>query len=94
LLKIRLLGVSLQTEKYPNFMQKKIANILFSTRLMGFLFITYFIAMIVGTFLDRGQETSPTPYSRYWVYNSWWFTAIHIFLVINFIGKCWDYPLY
>ena len=74
-------------------MQKKIANILFSTRLMGFLFIAYFMAMIVGTFLDYGQETSPTPYSRYWVYNSWWFTGIHIFLAINFIGNIFRYRL-
>jgi ABC-type transport system involved in cytochrome c biogenesis permease subunit len=68
-------------------MQKKIVNILFSTRLMGLLFITYFVAMAVGTFLDRGQDTSPTPYSRVWVYNSWWFTLIHILFVINFLGN-------
>ncbi|WP_299217490.1 cytochrome c biogenesis protein CcsA [uncultured Dokdonia sp.] len=68
-------------------MQKKLVNILFSTRLMGLLFITYFVAMAVGTFLDRGQDTSPTPYSRVWVYNSWWFTLIHILFVINFLGN-------
>ena len=38
-------------------MQKKLFNFLFSTRLMGMLFITYFVAMAVGTFLDQGQET-------------------------------------
>ncbi len=43
--------------------------------------------MAVGTFLDRGQETSPTPYSRVWIYNSWWFTLIHILFVINFLGN-------
>ena len=74
-------------------MQKKIANILFSTRLMGFLFIAYAAAMIIGTFMDRGQETSPTPYSRYWIYNSWWFTVIHILFVINFIGNIFRYRL-
>ena len=74
-------------------MQKKIASILFSTRLMGVLFIAYFVAMIVGTFLDRGQETSPTPYSRYWIYDAWWFTAIHILFVINFVGNIVRYRL-
>lgn len=74
-------------------MQKKLASILFSTRFTGFLFITYAVAMIVGTFMDRGQDTSPTPYSRYWVYDSWWFTAIHIFFVINFIGNIFRFKL-
>ena len=74
-------------------MQKKLAAFLFSTRLMGFLFIAYFVAMAVGTFLDQGQETSPTPYSRYWVYNSWWFTLIHILFVINFLGNIFRFKL-
>lgn len=74
-------------------MQKKLAAFLFSTRLMGLLFIVYFVAMAVGTFLDQGQETSPTPYSRYWVYNSWWFTSIHILFVINFLGNIFRFKL-
>ncbi len=74
-------------------MQKKIASILFSTRLMGILFIAYFVAMAVGTFLDIGQETSPTPYSRYWIYDAWWFTLIHILFVVNFIGNIFRYKL-
>ncbi|WP_396596883.1 cytochrome c biogenesis protein CcsA [Dokdonia sp. R86516] len=74
-------------------MQKKIASILFSTRLMGILFIAYFVAMAVGTFLDQGQETSPTPYSRYWIYDAWWFTLIHIMFVINFVGNIFRYKL-
>ena len=74
-------------------MQKKLVNILFSTRLMGLLFITYFVAMAVGTFLDYAQETSPTPYSRVWVYNSWWFSLIHILFVINFLGNIFRFKL-
>ena len=74
-------------------MEKKIVKFLFSTRLMGFLFLAYAAAMIIGTFMDRGQETSPTPYSRYWVYDSWWFTLIHIMFVINFIGNIFKYRL-
>jgi len=74
-------------------MEKKIINFLFSTRLMGFLFLSYAAAMIIGTFMDRGQETSPTPYSRYWVYDTWWFTLIHVMFVINFIGNIFRYRL-
>jgi cytochrome c-type biogenesis protein CcsB len=74
-------------------MQKKLANILFSTRLTGILFIVYAIAMIVGTFMDAGQETSPTPYSRHYIYNAWWFEAIQILFMINFIGNIFRYRL-
>ena len=75
-------------------MQKKLANILFSTRLTGILFIVYFVSMIIGTFMDAGQETSPTPYSRYYIYNAWWFEAIQMIFVINFIGNIFRYRLY
>lgn len=74
-------------------MQKKILSLLFSTRLMGLLFVAYFVAMIIGTFLDYSQETSPTPYSRYWIYDAWWFSAIHVLFVINFIGNIKRYRL-
>ncbi|RMB60452.1 cytochrome C biogenesis protein [Dokdonia sinensis] len=74
-------------------MQKKLFNFLFSTRLMGVLFIVYAAAMITGTFMDAGQDTSPTPYSRYWIYNAWWFELIHVLLVINFIGNIFRYKL-
>ncbi|WP_047545634.1 cytochrome c biogenesis protein [Psychroserpens sp. Hel_I_66] len=75
-------------------MQKKLANILFSTRLTGILFIVYFVSMIIGTFMDAGQDTSPTPYSRHYIYNAWWFEAIQIIFVINFIGNIFRYRLY
>ncbi|WP_460218546.1 cytochrome c biogenesis protein [Psychroserpens sp. MEBiC05023] len=74
-------------------MQKKLANILFSTRLTGILFIVYAIAMIVGTFMDAGQDTSPTPYSRHYIYNAWWFELIMILFMINFIGNIFRYRL-
>ncbi|MEY8847596.1 cytochrome c biogenesis protein CcsA [Psychroserpens sp. XS_ASV72] len=74
-------------------MQKKIANFLFSTRLTGVLFIVFAIAMITGTFLDANQETSPTPYTRYWIYNAWWFELIMVIFVINFIGNIFRYRL-
>ena len=41
-----------------------IKKILFSNRLTGILFIVFAVAMAVGTFLDAGQDTSPTPLTR------------------------------
>ena len=74
-------------------MFKKIANILFSTRLTATLFIVYATAMAVGTFLDVGQSTSPTPYSRNLIYNAWWFEAIMVVFMINFAGNIFRYHL-
>lgn len=75
-------------------MQKKLANILFSTRLTAILFIVFAIAMATGTILDSGQDTSPTPYTRNLIYNTWWFEAIMVFFVINFFGNIFRYRLH
>ncbi|NNM23452.1 MAG: cytochrome c biogenesis protein CcsA [Flavobacteriaceae bacterium] len=75
-------------------MQKKLAAILFSTRLTALLFISFAVAMAVGTFLDASSETSPTPYSRALIYNAWWFEAIMVFFVINFTGNIFRFRLY
>ena len=74
--------------------QNKISKILFSTRLTAILFIVYAAAMAIGTFLDAGQETSPTPYTRNLIYNAWWFEAIMVLFLINFIGNISKYQLY
>ncbi|SDH30536.1 cytochrome c biogenesis protein CcsA [Winogradskyella thalassocola] len=75
-------------------MQKKIANFLFSTKLTAFLFIAFAVAMAVGTILDRNMDTSPTPYTRTLIYNAWWFEAIMVFFVINFVGNIFRFRLY
>ncbi|WP_136481398.1 cytochrome c biogenesis protein [Cognatitamlana onchidii] len=75
-------------------MQKKLANIFFSTRLTAVLFIVFAAAMATGTFLDAGQETSPTPYTRNLIYNAWWFEAIMVFFIINFLGNIFRFRLY
>lgn len=75
-------------------MLKKIASVIFSTRLTGILFIVFAIAMGIGTFLDAQQTTSPTPYSRVMVYNAWWFEAIMVMFAINFIGNIFRYRLF
>ena len=74
-------------------MLKRLTNILFSNRLTGLLFIVFAIAMAIGTFLDAGQETSPTPYSRNIIYNAWWFEAIMLLFVVNFMGNIYRYDL-
>ena len=74
-------------------MIKRIASVLFSTRLTAVLFIVFAVAMGVGTFMDASSETSPTPYSRELIYNAWWFEAIMALFVINFIGNISRYKL-
>ena len=74
-------------------MLKKLTNLLFSNRLTGILFIVFAAAMAVGTFMDVGQSTSPTPYSRTLIYNAWWFEAIMCVFIINFAGNIFRYRL-
>ncbi len=75
-------------------MLEKLSKILFSTRLTAILFIVFAVAMATGTILDAGQDTSPTPYSRNLIYNTWWFEAIMVFFVINFAGNIFRFRLY
>ncbi|MEN3322364.1 cytochrome c biogenesis protein CcsA [Mariniflexile soesokkakense] len=75
-------------------MQNKLSKILFSTRLTGILFIVFAAAMATGTFLDASQGTSPTPYTRNLIYNAWWFEAIMVFFVINFVGNIFRFRLF
>ncbi len=75
-------------------MLKKIASVLFSTRLTAVLFLVFAAAMAVGTFLDSSSETPPTPFTRELIYNAWWFEAIMAIFVINFIGNIFRYNLH
>ncbi|MBT8243863.1 MAG: cytochrome c biogenesis protein CcsA [Winogradskyella sp.] len=75
-------------------MQKKIANFLFSTRLTSILFILFAVAMAAGTLIDRNMDTSPTPFTRHYIYNAWWFEAIMVFFVINFMGNIFRFRLW
>nr|WP_314838972.1 cytochrome c biogenesis protein CcsA [uncultured Flavobacterium sp.] len=71
-------------------MEKKIVSFLFSTRLMAFLFIAYAVAMGTGTFIESKYNTDT---AKILIYNAWWFEAIHVFFVINFIGNIKRYQL-
>ena len=72
-------------------MEKKILNALFSTRLMGILFIVFAIALILGTFIESKYNTET---ARILIYNAWWFEAIFLFFMINFIGNIKRYSLH
>ncbi len=71
-------------------MEKKILSILFSTRLMAILFIGYAAAMATGTFIESKYNTDT---AKIWIYNAWWFEAIHVFFLINFFGNIKRYQL-
>ena len=62
-------------------MQKKIASILFSTRIMAVLFIIFAIAMAMGTFIETWYSIET---AKILIYNTWWFEGIMLFLLINF----------
>lgn len=71
-------------------MINKLTSFLFSTRMMAILFLSFAIAMIVGTFVESKYNTDT---ARIWVYNAWWFEAIMLFFMINFIGNIKRYNL-
>ena len=75
-------------------MQKRIAAFLFSTRLTALLFLLFAAAMAVGTFLDQGYPKPPSPYARELIFNAWWFEAIMVFFIINFLGNIFRFRLY
>ncbi len=71
-------------------MYKKILSVLFSTRMMAVLFIGYAVAMATGTFIESKYNTDT---AKIWIYNAWWFEAIHLFFLINFFGNIQRYQL-
>ena len=69
---------------------KKLLSILFSTRLTAVLFILFSVAMGIGTFVESAHDTAT---ARIWVYNAWWFEAMMLFFVANFLGNIKRYRL-
>ncbi|MCY2685862.1 cytochrome c biogenesis protein [Salinimicrobium sp. TH3] len=72
-------------------MQKKLASIVFSTRLMGFLFIVFAIALGMGTFIENWYSTET---AKVWIYNALWFEVIMALFVLNFLGNIFRYRLH
>ncbi|TDO71269.1 cytochrome c-type biogenesis protein CcsB [Flavobacterium chryseum] len=71
-------------------MDKKIFSFLFSTRLMAVLFLTFAVAMGVGTFIESKYNTDT---ARILIYNTWWFEAIMAVFMLNFFGNIKRYQL-
>ncbi|MEK8179958.1 cytochrome c biogenesis protein CcsA [Flavobacterium buctense] len=72
-------------------MEKKLYSFLFSTRLMAVLFLGFAAAMAAGTFIESEYNTDT---ARILIYNAWWFEAIMLFFMINFLGNIKRYQLY
>lgn len=72
-------------------MQKKLASILFSTRLMAVLFIVFAISLGLGTFIETWYSTDT---AKFWIYNAHWFELIMFLFVINFAGNIVRYNLH
>ncbi len=70
---------------------KKIFKFLYSTRLMGVLFIVFAIAMGVATFIENDYGTQT---AKKLIYNTWWFELIMLVFVVNFFGNIFRYKLY
>ncbi|WP_340199038.1 cytochrome c biogenesis protein CcsA [Ascidiimonas sp. W6] len=72
-------------------MTDSLKKIFFSTKLMAFLFVSFAVAMGIGTFVENEYSTET---ARIWIYNAWWFETIMVFFVINFSGNIFRYRLY
>src|SRR5680860_743701 len=72
-------------------MKDLLKKIFFSTRLTAILFIVFATSMAFGTFIESKYSTET---ARIWVYNAWWFEAIMVFFVINFMGNMFRYRLF
>jgi len=58
---------------------------------MAILFLTFAVAMAVGTFIENDYNTDT---ARIWIYNTKWFEAIMLFFLINFFGNIKRYQLH
>ena len=57
---------------------------------MAILFLSFAIAMATGTFIESKYNTDT---AKIWVYDAWWFEAIMVLFMINFIGNIKRYQL-
>ncbi|MEE2802737.1 MAG: cytochrome c biogenesis protein CcsA [Bacteroidota bacterium] len=71
-------------------MKDKLIAFFFSTRTMAVLMIGFAAAMAFGTFIENSYDT---PTSKIWVYNTWWFSLIMLWLMANFIYNIKRYQL-
>ncbi len=69
---------------------KKLINIISSTRLTAILFLLFGGSMAVATFIENDYGTQT---AKALVYNAWWFEAIMLVFLINFIYNIPKYRL-
>lgn len=70
---------------------KKLASILFSTRLTGMLFLLFALSMAIATFVEEYYGTQT---AKALIYSATWFELIMLIFLINFIGNIFKYRLY
>lgn len=58
---------------------------------MAVLFLTFAVAMAIGTFVENEYNTDT---ARIWIYNTKWFEAIMLIFLINFFGNIKRYQLH
>ncbi|MGB3590837.1 MAG: hypothetical protein WBA16_04050, partial [Nonlabens sp.] len=71
-------------------MEKWWLKLLFGTRTMTFLLLAFALSMAIGTLIEDRYDT---PTSKLWVYNTWWFSLLMLWLMLNFIGNIKRYQL-
>lgn len=71
-------------------MFEKIKKAIYSTKLMATLFVVFAVSMAVGTFIESKYGTDT---ATILIYNTWWFEAIMVVFVINFLGNIKKYNL-
>lgn len=69
---------------------KSVWDTFVSTKTMAFLFVVFFLAIAVATFIEHNYDTIT---SKKMVYHAWWFKAVMILLCVNFIGNIKRYGL-
>ncbi len=72
-------------------MRKGWKELLFGTRTMTVLLLAFAAAMALGTFIEHSYDT---PTSKLWIYNTWWFSLLMLWLMLNFIGNIKRYQLF
>ncbi|MCX2679319.1 cytochrome c biogenesis protein CcsA [Galbibacter sp. EGI 63066] len=71
-------------------MLDSLKKFIFSTRLMAILFVAFATAMAFGTFIETWYSTET---AMIWIYDTWWFEAMMLLFVVNFIGNIKRYNL-
>ncbi|WP_124981520.1 cytochrome c biogenesis protein [Nonlabens xiamenensis] len=71
-------------------MKQRIVDLLFGTRTMAVLLLVFAASMAAGTIIEDKYDT---PTSKIWIYNTWWFSLLMLWLMLNFIGNIKRYQL-